>query len=231
MKYVLEVCLIAFTAASTAPPTAAQSPALQKGVSVELAPTHNALPMLDADSEDAFVVAVTAKGSVYLGADLISVPELAERVRSTPLRRGQAIYIKADGRSPYGTVLPVLQATHNPGIAPQVLLTGQSESTPAGSIVSPKGLDVSVGSTLPVGTVATVVQLLPSGQERPLLKINDEQVSWAALASTLLRHFQKGDDKIVLLRTDLRLPFGDIVHAIDSCRAAGARVYLADAAL
>lgn len=227
MKYVLEVCLIALTAGTMAPSTAAQSPALQQGISVELAPTRHASPMPNADREDAFIVTVTANGSVYLGVNLITFPELADKARTTPFRRDQAIYIKADGRTPYATVLPVLEATRSGGLIPQVLLTSQSESTESGSIVPPEGLDVSVGSK-PSGTIATVVKLFPSGQGPSLLTINNDEVSWSALESTLRRHFQKGDDQVVLLRADARLRFAEIVHAIDSCRAAGAKVYLAE---
>lgn len=227
MKHVLEVCLIALAAGISAPSTTAQSPAMQEGISVRLAPTRNAAAMPEADSENAFVVAVTTNGSIYLGVNPITVPELAEKARSTPLRRGSALYIKGDARAPYGAVQRVLEATDSHGMIPQVLLTDQPDSTESDGIRPPEGLDVSVGSTFPSGIVATVVQLLPSGQERPMLKINNDEVSWPALESTLKQHFQKGDDKTVLLRADSRLPFGEIVHAVDACRAAGARVYLA----
>lgn len=226
MKYVLEVCLIALSAGSFAPSTLAQSPAMQQGVSVELVPTRNASPMPEADSQDAFVVAVTENGSVYLGVNLITLPELSEKARSTPIKRGQAIYIKADARVPYATVLPVLQATGG-GPVPQALLTNQSASKEPGSIVPPNGLDVSVGPTFPSGTVATLVQLLASVRGQPQLKVNNDEISWSALETTLRKHFQKGDEKTVLLRADTRLPFAEIVRAVDACRAAGANVYLA----
>ena len=226
MKYVLEVCLIALGAGSFAPSTAAQAPAMQQGISVELVHARSASPMPEADNEDAFIVAVTENSSVYLGVNLINLSELTEKARSTRFRRGQVIYIKADARTLYASVLPVLQATG--GVIPQVLLTIRSASTQSNNIVSPEGLDVSVGSTFPPGTVATVVQLLPSVQGRPLLRINNDETSWSALESTLRRHFQKGDDKTVLLRADARLPLAEVVHAVDACHAAGAIVHLAE---
>ena len=225
MKNVLEVCLIAFTAGTLATSAAAQSPVMQQGISVELAPTRNASPMRDADSQDAFIVAVTANGSVYLGIDPITLRELAEKAQSTPFRRNQAIYVKADARAQSASVLQVLEATR--GLVPQVVLTGQSESTEPVNIVPPKGFDVLVGAGFPAGTVATFIELLPSVQQRPVIKVNGDEVSWSALESTLRRHFQKGDDKVVLLRADTRLPFAEVVHAMDNCRAAGAKVYLA----
>ena len=225
MRFVLEVCLIAFATGSFPLPTAAQSPAMQPGISVEMVPTRNASPMPEADGEGAFIVTVTANGSIYLGVNPITAPELAEETRNTPFRRGQAIYIKADARTPYAIVLPVLGATS--GLLPQVLLTSQSESNESSGIVLPQGLGVSVGSTFPRGTVATVVQLLHSGQGGPLLSVNNDKISWSALESTLKRHFQKGDEKTVLVKADPRLSFAEVAHAIDACRAAGATVYLA----
>jgi biopolymer transport protein ExbD len=230
MKYMLEVCLVAFIAGTLAPSLTAQSPALQKGISVKLAPARTASPMPRADSGDAFIVAVTASGSVYLGVNPITLPELTERARSTPFRRNQAVYIKADARTAYRNVLPVLEATCI-GIVPQILLTSQPESTGSSSIIPPEGLAVSVGSAFPPGNIATVVELQPSGQQLPLLKINNDEISWSQLESTLRRHFEKGDDNVVLLRADGSLPFADIVRAIDRCRASGARVDLAESEL
>lgn len=231
MKYLLEVCLIALTTGTFAPSMAAQAPPMQQGISVALVPIHNASPRPYADTEDAFIVTVTANASVYLGVNLITLPELTEKVRSTPFRRGQDIYIKADARTPYGTLLKVLQATDSRGMIPQVLLTKQAESAGSGGIVPPEGLDVSVGSPLSTGSVTTVVQLFPSAQERPSLKINNDETSWSALEGTLRRHFQKGDEKTVLLKADEGLSFADVVHAADVCRAAGAKVYLAEPGL
>jgi len=227
MKYALEVCLVAFLAVSLALSSAAQSPALQQGISVELVPTHSASAVPDADSQDAFIVAVAQNGDVYLGSNPISVAELADRARMTPFKRGSAIYIKADARTPYSAVLPVLKATGG-GVIPQVLLTSQSAATES-VMVSPKGLDVSFGSTFPSNTVATLVELLLSPQQDPVLKVNNDQIPRSALEATLRRHFQKGDDKLVQLRADAHLPFAEIVHVIDRCHAAGARVYLAEA--
>jgi biopolymer transport protein ExbD len=226
MKYILEVCLIAFTLAGSAAPLNAQSPAMQKGVSVELAATTNAAPMPDADNDDAFIVAVTERGSIFLGVDPISPATLREKVRSTPFKRGQNLYIKADARTPYATVLRVLEATYSGGMIPQVLLTAPPESPQQGTMVSPRGLDVMVGP-LPSGSLATVVQLRNSGQQPPLLSINGDETSWPALGSTLRQHFLKGDEKVILLKADGRLPFADVARAIDTCHAAEAKVVVA----
>jgi biopolymer transport protein ExbD len=83
---------------------------------------------------------------------------------------------------------------------------------------------VLIAPALPAGGVATVVELLSSGQQRPLLKVNGDEISWSALEHTLRLHFQKGDEKVVLLKADEQLPFGQVVQVIDMCRATGAKV-------
>jgi biopolymer transport protein ExbD len=75
-----------------------------------------------------------------------------------------------------------------------------------------------------VGGVGTVVELLSSGQQRPSLKVNGDEISWSALEHTLRLHFQKGDEKVVLLKADEQLPFGQVVQVIDTCHATGAQV-------
>jgi biopolymer transport protein ExbD len=91
-------------------------------------------------------------------------------------------------------------------------------------MVPPNGLEVLVGPALPAGTVATVVQLLNSGQQRPSLSVNGDEISRSALEGTLTLHFKKGDEKVVLLKADERLPFEQVVQVIDMCRATGAKV-------
>ena len=63
------VCLLASTLATAAVLMAvAQSPALQRGVSVQMAATNNAAPMPDADNQYAWIVTVAADGSLYFGS-------------------------------------------------------------------------------------------------------------------------------------------------------------------
>ena len=66
---------------------------MQKGISVELPLTGNAVPMPDADQEDSLIVSVTADGSVYFGANPISLAVLAEKIKgglSDGVRRAHA---------------------------------------------------------------------------------------------------------------------------------------------
>jgi hypothetical protein len=107
-----------------------------------------------------------------------------------------------------------------------VLLTSQAQSPEPGTVVPPNGLEVLIGSALPTGTVATVVQLVDSGKQPPTLKINNDQVPWSAVQTTLQQHFQKGDEKMILLKADRQMPFASVARAIDLCRSTGAKVMI-----
>ena len=198
---------------------------LQKGVSVEMAVTHNAIAMPDADNEGALIVAVTHKGSVYFGIDPITPAALAEK-RGLAGRTGEKLYIKADARTPYANVAKVLDAVRKAGVTAPSLLTGQHETPEPGKPVPPMGLEVMLGPPLPSGAESTVVQILNSGQQWPLAKINNEDIPWTNLESRLRQIHQNHSKKVVLLKADGLLPYGDVVHVIDACRAAEAKVFL-----
>ena len=85
MKCLRYMSLIAGVAVGAiAPQTLAQSPALQKGVSVQMAITNNATPMPEADKKDAWIVAVTAPGQLYFGTDAVSAEQLSEEMKAHP---------------------------------------------------------------------------------------------------------------------------------------------------
>ena len=230
MKRILEVCLIAslstvatFAAAQSSP----EIPTLRPGIHVEMAGTRTARPVPDADQNDAFVLTVTDRGIVYDGTNAVDPSELTREIGNRMAARQQQLYIKADGRTPYASVSQVLKAAQASGIASPILLTAQ-RGVPAvpGALTSPQGVDVSIGSDFPSGTVATVVEFLPGRGQQRLVKVSNDEIAASTLTDTLGQHFRKGDDKVVLLKASLQLPFAEVVGAIDSCRAAGARVFL-----
>ena len=199
---------------------------LQKGISVQMAQTTTAAPVPDADNNDAWIVSVTADGSLYFGVDPLTPTELTDKMIRTPRRRDQNVYIKADARAPFAAVRTVLTTAHEIGFAAPVLLTSQSQPSAPGHMVPPNGLAMLVDPALPAGSVATVVQLLSSGQQGSRLQINGDDVSWSVLESTLRQHFQKGDEKVVLLKADGQLPFAHIAQVIDTCHLLGAKVMI-----
>ena len=84
---------------------------LQRGVSVQMPVTRNAVAVPNADTQDAVVVALTADGTTYLRADPLPTPALADRVRSIlSTRNEKTLYIKADARVPYARLVEVIDA-------------------------------------------------------------------------------------------------------------------------
>jgi biopolymer transport protein ExbD len=223
MKSILLVCLIAFSSAVVCIAQVEK----QRGVSVQMAMANSAQAAPEADDSDAWIVTVTADGSLFFGTDRITRKELESWMITHPRKREQQLYIKADARTRYADVMKAVESAPPAGIDAAILLTGQLDSSQPGTILPPKGLEVLVGDRLPAGTVATVVQLFNAGQQPFLLKINNDAIELPALQSTLRGHFGKGDDKIILLKADARLPLTDVVQVLDACHAAGARTYLA----
>jgi len=115
----------------------------QKGISVDLPPTINAVAVPDADKEDALVVTVTRDGSVYLGVNLTSTATLAEEVRNILSNRSQkTLYIKADARIRYASLVRILDSVRTAGVQGGTLLTAQRDSENHGTLVPPKGLEI-----------------------------------------------------------------------------------------
>jgi biopolymer transport protein ExbD len=225
MNRILEVCLVASMLVSTITPYAiAQTPAMTRGISVQMPLANSAESQPDADKEDAKIITVTATGEVDFGSDPISLADLAQKVRSTPFLRRQKLYIKADARITYAKVLQVLNAARTNGIAPQVLLTAQSESSTPATIVPPKGLEVLLDP--PPGTEPTAVELVDFGQKEPALKVNNQTVSYAALPSALEKLLPNKSERVVRLKAEGQLPFAEVVRSIDACHSAGAQVVL-----
>jgi biopolymer transport protein ExbD len=231
MNYLLEVCLVALTLmASIPPPVVAQvhsHPPLQKGISVELPVTSNAVAVPDADREDAFIVTVTDTGNAYLGIGLTTPAALAEKLRGGMSNRTEKkLYIKVDARTPYASVVKVLDAVRTAGVETPSLLTAQTDSSEPGAVALPKGFEISLVRPIATSRGAVVLQALESGQQPPRLKINDEQVPWADLQRTLRQLFQNGSERVVLVKAEGTLPFAEIVAVADMCRSTGAKIVL-----
>src|SRR5512140_71093 len=90
---------------------AAQTPALRKGVSVQMPITTNAAAMPDADLADSLVVAVTFRGTVFLEVTTMTPAQLSGEVKKQLTGHpGKRLYLKGDARTPYSTLVEVLDA-------------------------------------------------------------------------------------------------------------------------
>jgi biopolymer transport protein ExbD len=128
------VTTMSFTSRSTAQ-------AMQKGISVELARTSSAVPVPDADNEKALIVTVTDSGGLYLGIDQVAPEALAEKLKARASYK-QTLYIKADARAPYVSVVKVLDAAHTARVMSVTLLTTQPKAMQVGTIVPPEGIEM-----------------------------------------------------------------------------------------
>ncbi|MFZ0138292.1 MAG: biopolymer transporter ExbD [Candidatus Sulfotelmatobacter sp.] len=134
---------VALLAAVTTISAAAQSgaQAMQKGISVELARTSSAVPVPNADKQEALIITVTDSGGLYFGIDPVTPQALAEKLEAHSSYT-QTLYIKADARAPYASVVKVLDAAHAARVLSVTLLTTQPKTTRVGTAVSPEGIEM-----------------------------------------------------------------------------------------
>src|SRR5271169_4341991 len=228
--FVLSVALVLATVLFP-PPSSSQQ--LQPGVSVQMAVTSNAVPMPEADNQDAWIVAIRADGSLHFGIVPVTPTDLEEALKGGPRRPEQRLYIKADVRAPFANVERVLEVARLDSFEAPVLLTSQPGPLQPGGRVPPKGLEVHVGQSAPgeagptpLGPDSILVQVLPTKQFSLKLKINNQDIQPGVLQSTLDQILQSRSNKEVLVKADEKLPFGQVVQVIDICRAAGSKVVL-----
>jgi biopolymer transport protein ExbD len=199
---------------------------LQQGVSVQMASTMNAQPQPAADDQNGWVIAVTQNGHLFFGAKPVTRDGLMNEMISTPRHREQKLYIKADARVPYSNVESVLKAAYTVEFEAPVLLTAQKESAQPGTIVPPKGLEVWMPTGAPTGPEPAHLEISGAGNAESALTLNNHKVGWIALKSNLNQFFLGKSEKVVQLRGSSEVPFAQIAHAVDECRAIGAKVVL-----
>jgi biopolymer transport protein TolR len=108
------------------------TPMLQKGISVDMAPVNNPEQMPDADKEDALLVSITRDGKVYFGSEQVQdidnlTTKVKDRLTNKPDKR---VYVKADMRAHFGSVVKVVDSVRAAGVDDLGLLTDQRKSAP-----------------------------------------------------------------------------------------------------
>jgi biopolymer transport protein ExbD/biopolymer transport protein TolR len=109
------------------------TPMLQKDVSVDLAQVNNPTQMKDADKEDALVVAITRQGDIYFGKDLIrDTSQLTNKIKDRMAKPGadHTVYLRADARAKYKSVVDVVDNVRAAGVDDLGLLTEQKKVKP-----------------------------------------------------------------------------------------------------
>jgi biopolymer transport protein TolR len=216
------VCLLASTLATAAVLMAvAQSPALQRGVSVQMAVTNHAAPIPDADNQNAWIVTVAADGSLYFGIDPVTPGDLADQMKARPRNREAKLYLKADARAQFASVKAALGMARASNFEEVVLLASQPESHASGTMVPPKGIEVQLEA--PAG--GAIMVRLSDPAQGSTLTINDRRVTSPELGSTL-KGLLHSHAQVVQVEANDTVRFADVLRVIDEARAAGATVVL-----
>jgi biopolymer transport protein ExbD/biopolymer transport protein TolR len=105
------------------------TPMLQKGISVDMAPVNNPEQMPDADKEDALLVSITRDGKVYFGSEQMAVDNLTGKVKDRLAnKQDKRVYVKADMRARFGSVVQVVDSVRAAGVDDLGLLTEQKKT-------------------------------------------------------------------------------------------------------
>jgi biopolymer transport protein TolR len=108
------------------------TPMLQKGISVDMAKVNNPEQMQDADKEDALLVSITRDGKVYFGSEQITVDNLTTKVKDRLANKpDKRVYVKADMRARFGSVVQVVDSVRAAGVDDLGLLTDQRKTAPS----------------------------------------------------------------------------------------------------
>jgi len=108
------------------------TPMFQKGISVDMAPVNNPEQMPDADKEDALLVSITRDGKVYFGSEQMAVDNLTGKVKDRLANKpDKRVYVKADMRARFGSVVQVVDAVRAAGVDDLGLLTEQKKTAPS----------------------------------------------------------------------------------------------------
>jgi len=100
------------------------TPLLQKGVSVDLAKTHNPRKMPNAEKTNAVELAVTRDGKVFLNAKPVAMGDITKQVDDLMSNRlDKVVFIKSDARAKYGDVVSVVDNVRAAGVEQLGLIT------------------------------------------------------------------------------------------------------------
>jgi len=130
MKPLIAICLVGSIMTCLVEAQQAPEPALRKGVPVQMPIANNAVEMRAADEPNATVVAITASGKVFAGIQPTEPGALSQLGAET-------IYVKADARVPFQTVLAVLGALRGKSV---VILAASPIPENSARVRSPFGI-------------------------------------------------------------------------------------------
>ena len=102
------------------------TPMLTKGKEVTMVKTKNPVKMVEADKEDAILIAITRDGKVYLspGNQMVTPDQLPGKVKDLQTGRSdKTVYVKADARARFSSVTDVIDSLRSAQVDQLGLLT------------------------------------------------------------------------------------------------------------
>ena len=107
------------------------TPMLNNKVNVALPVVSASVIMDNANKEDAITVAVTRDGTTFLGGDRVALSDLGTRIgdllaKKTDPAADKSVYMRADQRAKYGSVMDTIDAIRTAGVSQLNLLTDNS---------------------------------------------------------------------------------------------------------
>ncbi len=107
------------------------TPMLRPGVPLDLARTTNPIAMSEASKPDALILSVMRDGQMFLGSESVNGEALAQKVRDQVANRvNKTVYVRADARARYGTLVGAVDDLRSAGVDQLGLLTEQRSSIP-----------------------------------------------------------------------------------------------------
>jgi biopolymer transport protein ExbD/biopolymer transport protein TolR len=115
------------------------TPMLNNKVNVDLAKTMSAVPLPDADKDDAVKVSIVRDGRVYLGANQISLADLGPKAQALLENKpNKTVFIRADSRARYGVVMDAIDNLRTAGVDEVAFLTEpEQNATPPANQKTP----------------------------------------------------------------------------------------------
>ena len=108
------------------------TPMLAHGVPVDLAKTTNPIAMSDAGRPDALILSVMRDGQMFLGSERVTGESLTQKVRDTVVNRlDKTVYVRADARARYGSLVAAVDDLRSAGIDQLGLLTEKRSYFPS----------------------------------------------------------------------------------------------------
>jgi len=104
------------------------TPMLHPGVPVDLVKTSNPMAMSDADRADALILSIMRDGQMFLGSERVTGEILTQELRDRLSNRANRIvYVRADARARYGSLVEAVNDLRSSGVDQLGLLTEQTQ--------------------------------------------------------------------------------------------------------